>query len=798
LNTEIKAREKRKSFVASITLMLVGFLFSALMAVPANVAAQEELPREQVFYFPLSDSPRTFTLSPFSPESPEWIYIAYENLGYFDEFTSEVVPRLAESWEWLDDFTFEVRIRPEAHWSSGEPVTAEDVAFTWETMADPTYGGLLQVTWEACVDSLEVVDEKTIRVHLKEESPRSRYLTSLLLVTIVPKHRWSTIVEEQGANLIEYKDWNPEDWDVSGPYTLLHPSPERYTFELVENYWGREIGWHFAPKYVMIGYVGSEDIAYRVMKNFEGDYSEALGRTLAAIEWLKGESDVLGCWDIEGDTATMMAPYHVHLILPNFGNPMLRQQWLREVCAYAIDYQKAIDVSFVGMATRVNPSLIPTTIPALVEKYMNKEIMYDTFECDTVNGVPLIKYDLEKAVSILEEHCEGSVEEGWTYNGEKIGPWKIPVVSDWVSCVKMTEVVAAGFTAIGIPSEVVSESYTLWANDVTAANFDWTWYCTSVDAAPDVMLYRYTDFFVTPFSEPWVGSQAKYPTYFTGEYPELPNTATEVADLVKELASADDEEYARIMKEIQTTIVPQLAYVPLMSNLQTLYWCNNYWINWATRDDPFEHYLSTEFGNMHWAIKNVYTRSVSVTDFSIFPAIVEAGEPMTASVTLRNTGEYEHEYKVEISLGAPKSGPGPEVIAWKIVTVPAKSSVTETLDITIEEPGSYVLTVDEWRIGKFDPGEPIEKVAMVTVPVLPGKYTIDDAVAAAEEATTVAQEAKTAAQAAQAAAEAAQTASQEAKAAAQNAASMLSVWGANVVTIIVVLIGVYALTRRKS
>jgi len=799
LNAKLGARRKKIFIIMSIALVLLAFLFSASTAIPVNVTAQEEVPREQVFYFPLSNSPTTYTLNPFDPATDSIVtYVfQYESLGVFDQFTSEVIPRLAESWEWVDEFTFEVHVHPEAHWRTGEPVTAEDVAFTWETMANATYGGLLEGVWNLCVESLEVVNEKTIRVHLKEENPRSKYLTSLLLVPIASKDRWSTIVEEQGENFLEYKNWNPEEWEASGPYTLVYASPDRYTFERVEDYWGREIGWHFAPKYVMIGYVGGEDVAYRVMKDYEGDYSEALGRTSAAIEWLTSQPDVLGCWDIEASPALMMMPFHTHVVLPNFGNPLLRNQWLREACAYAIDYQKSIDVSFVGMASRTNPSLIATTVPALVEKYMDKEVMYRTFECDTVSGAPVIKYDPEKAVSILKEHCQGSIEEGWTYNGQKVGPWKIPVVSDWVSCVKMTEVVANGFSAIGIPSEVVSESYTLWDNDVTTANFDWTWFCTGVDVGPNALLDTYTDFFATPFVGPWGGSMARYPTYFTEDYPEMPNTAAEVVELVRRLGSADEEETVAIMKEIQSIIVPQLVYIPLMANLQTLYWCRNHWVNFATKDDPFEHYLSSDYLSVYFALKHVYPKSVSVTDFSVFPAMVEAGQPITASVTLENTGEYEQEYKVEISLGSPKLGPGPEVTAWKIVTVPAKSSVIETLDLTIEEPGSYVLTVDEWRIGKYDPGEPVEKVAIVTSPALPGEHTIEDAVTAAEEAKSVSQEAKTAAQEAKTAAEAAQTAAQEAKVAAESAAPMWSVWASSIVTIVVVLVGVYVITRRK-
>jgi len=792
-----KEKVIRKNARVLTMLVLLVLMAASLISIPVKVAAQEELPREQVFYFPISDSPSVETLNPFDPTSAYTDYMSYETLGWYDQYVGKIMPRLAESWEWIDEYTFEVKIHPKAHWKSGKPVTSEDVVFTWETMANKTYGGILTDEWERCVDSVEIVDQKTVRIHLKEESPRSKYIYGFLTVPIAPKHRWAKIVEEQGEDFLEFKNWNPEEWDTSAPYTLLHASPEKYTWVRVQNYWGRELGWHYAPKYVMIARVGSEDVAYRIMKNFEADWSEALGRTRAAIEWLKSNKDILGCWDIDAESSQMMMPFHVHLVYPNLENPSLRLPWLREACAYAIDYQKSIDVSFVGMATRVNPSLIPTTIPALVDKYMNKDIMYKTFECDTVGGVPLIKYDPEKAIEILKEHCEGSVEEGWTYNGTKIGPWKIIVVSDWTSCVKMSEIVAESFSAIGIPTEVVGESYTLWASDVSTRSFDWAWYCTGPDAAPNVLLNRYTNFFVTPFGGPWVGSQAKYPEYFSGKYPPLPDTASEVTDLVKRLASADEEESVTIIKRIQEIIVPQLVYFPLMSNLQTVYWCRKYWVNFATADDPFEHWLSNDLAGFPYVLRHLYPRSVTVTDFSISPPIAEAGKTITATVTLQNTGEYDHEYKVEISLGAPEPGPGPDVIAWEIVSVPAKSTKTITLDFTIKEPGSYVLTVDEWRIGKYDPGDPIQKVVMVTAPK-PAGTTVEEAVKAAQEAKSLAQEAVTAAQQAATAAEEAKAAALEAKAAAQNAAPMWAVFASMIITIVVVLGGVYALTKKQG
>ncbi len=60
-----------------------------------------------------------------------------------------VVPDLAKSWT-VDStgaiWTFE--LRPDARWQDGEPVTAEDVAFTIRTLQDPAYSGPAAGSWQ--------------------------------------------------------------------------------------------------------------------------------------------------------------------------------------------------------------------------------------------------------------------------------------------------------------------------------------------------------------------------------------------------------------------------------------------------------------------------------------------------------------------------------------------------------------------------------------------------------------------------------------------------------------------------
>src|SRR2546422_11243865 len=46
-------------------------------------------------------------------------------------------PLLARRWEWNDPRTLVFHLDPRAHWQDGQPVTAGDVAFTFDAYTDP-------------------------------------------------------------------------------------------------------------------------------------------------------------------------------------------------------------------------------------------------------------------------------------------------------------------------------------------------------------------------------------------------------------------------------------------------------------------------------------------------------------------------------------------------------------------------------------------------------------------------------------------------------------------------------------
>jgi peptide/nickel transport system substrate-binding protein len=82
----------------------------------------------------------------------------------------QLVPGLATSWEPVDDTTWEFKLREGVTFHDGTPFTAEDVKFSIERIPAVT-GPMSMTLYTKYVDSVEVVDDHTLRVSTKGMAP---------------------------------------------------------------------------------------------------------------------------------------------------------------------------------------------------------------------------------------------------------------------------------------------------------------------------------------------------------------------------------------------------------------------------------------------------------------------------------------------------------------------------------------------------------------------------------------------------------------------------------------------------
>ncbi len=134
----------------------------------------------------------------------------YDTLLSTDPLTAELVPGIAERWSISDDKkTFTFWIDPAAHWSDGQPITAEDVRWTFDTIMDPkNLTGVHKVALQT-FEPPEVVSSNIVRFTNKEVHWRN--LNAAATFCILPKHTFAG----QDFNKINFAF--PV---VSGPYAM--------------------------------------------------------------------------------------------------------------------------------------------------------------------------------------------------------------------------------------------------------------------------------------------------------------------------------------------------------------------------------------------------------------------------------------------------------------------------------------------------------------------------------------------------------------------------------------------------
>jgi peptide/nickel transport system substrate-binding protein len=133
-----------------------------------------------------------------------------------------LVPDLASGWSADEEgAVYTVTLRPDAAWDDGEPVTADDVTFTFEALRDPVLAGSAGASWENV--EVEVVDRRTVRFRLA--TPLGGF-PELLTRPLAPAHLLEGIPAESLAD-------HPFGRQPigSGPFRLVEWTPLRAVLE---------------------------------------------------------------------------------------------------------------------------------------------------------------------------------------------------------------------------------------------------------------------------------------------------------------------------------------------------------------------------------------------------------------------------------------------------------------------------------------------------------------------------------------------------------------------------------------
>ena len=150
--------------------------------------------------------------------------------------TGEIIGDLAESWDISDDgLTYTFRLHEGVRWHDGEPLTAEDIAWSYQTVSDPSaqsiWGQKLNdvVGFEEYkageTDTLAgviVIDDLTLEIQLQR--PNAFFPSVLPDVSIWPKH---LLGEVPRGELRNHPFW-VEQRIGSGPFKYVREVPGEF------------------------------------------------------------------------------------------------------------------------------------------------------------------------------------------------------------------------------------------------------------------------------------------------------------------------------------------------------------------------------------------------------------------------------------------------------------------------------------------------------------------------------------------------------------------------------------------
>ncbi len=117
-------------------------------------------------------------------------------------------------------------LRPGLRWSDGEPLTAQDLAYTWRVLADPHTQGIQATDGYRLISRVDIQDDRGVTLHFDRIYPE--YLT--LFPAVLPSHRLREVPLDR---LASDAFWARPDV-VAGPYKIAELVPDEH-ITLVRN-----------------------------------------------------------------------------------------------------------------------------------------------------------------------------------------------------------------------------------------------------------------------------------------------------------------------------------------------------------------------------------------------------------------------------------------------------------------------------------------------------------------------------------------------------------------------------------
>lgn len=267
--------------------------------------------------------------------------------------TGEILPDLAESWEWVDDVTIDFKLRQDAKFHNGEPVKARDVVFTFERGRD----GIASGNKMKPAKEVTAVDDYTVRMVL--DSPNVDWLDTISLPVF-------SVLSEKA--LLDDPD---KGYEIgAGPYMVKEFVSKDYAaLTRFEDYMDGPV----PTVNLTLRYI--PEASARLIALQTGEIDLCQDPDTIELDTIKSDPN-LKLVEFEGTTCQFFAF--------NCKDKLTSNKYLREAIACAVNKQDIIDATVNGYGTIANSFWGPTQFGYI-----------DNFET--------WPYDLDKARELMKE-----------------------------------------------------------------------------------------------------------------------------------------------------------------------------------------------------------------------------------------------------------------------------------------------------------------------------------------------------------------------------------------------------------
>ncbi|MDD2058286.1 extracellular solute-binding protein [Pseudomonas sp. GD03860] len=381
---------------------------------------------------------------------------------------------------------------PRARFADGQPVRAEDVRFSYETLMQK--GNLKYRTQFADVERLEIEGPRQIRFHFKSNLNRTLPL-DLATLPVLPEHWWKDRDFASGGGF--------EAPVGSGPYRIgAIDNGRSITFERDPTWWARDLPVNrgrYNFDRLRIEYFGDTEVARQVLRGAGFDYNREFSATGYSIGYA---SPALEDGRLQRAHLARQAPQTAQGFVFNLQRPVFKDRRVRQALAMLWDFEWSNRQMMRNLYIRQqsffsNSVLAARALPdqgelALLDPLRGQvpdEVFTQVFEAPRTDGSGLIRDKQLQALALLK--AAGWKPEGDRLVNEQGEPLQFTFLNAQTGFERVLLPWKRNLAQIGITLDIRRIDPSQYVNRLMARDYDMIVTGYPVTTSPGIELYNF-------------------------------------------------------------------------------------------------------------------------------------------------------------------------------------------------------------------------------------------------------------------------------------------------------------------